>query len=621
MLSVRQTMNEAPFLPPDMLILIFEYVLRDEGDPFDAGHYLDYPGHISNWVKLSNLSKMARHIMANVRGNLTASPRMSNDDNAHILLALAGRFRKANVSALLSSPSDLSSIVATKIKALLTPVNMIAPCDAFGRTPLMVACAYGCLKVVETLMGVAVILDGGTKRSAAPGAIVPANALLVPRLLKATDDLGNTPLMHAASLSERRKTKVGIMTQLFAFGDPRISAQNEAGETALFLACSHLPKTDSEGISLDVLLKNGADTRIRATDGRTVLHAVAPRNIYFDPTLGIPRFMDRLQPRPIINARDKYGETPLLVACRRGAISVGATFIALGADVSICANDGTAPLQLACRLGSDELARNGLVRRMLDGGADPLAGSDGTNSLHAVCGIGASHAVVNPEDEALLNMLITAGARARGGAAEVINMQSRGGRTPLYIAAHCGRDDLASILLGRGGAVNLAADFGVTPLMAACYQGNTAVVKLLLQNRADVNLQDADGNTALHWLAGWCRNEEEGGGPQIALLMDYGANKSITNVEDKTAYGMVVDDPEVDFVFYNFDSHGPGVIMRDRDTGEDVCRLSENKVSEIEREDEGHFEWRGMEYQLAADPTVANPRDEYEAPIMYVVEA
>ena len=620
MLSVRESMNAVHLLrlPPEVLILIFELALRDEGDPFDAGHHA---GQIGNWVRLASVNSVVRGIMASVRGNLTASRRMIDDDNADILLALAGRFRKANVSALLSSPSDLSSIVATKIKALLTPVNMTAPCDAFGRTPLMVACAYGCLKVVKTLMGVAVILDGGTKRSAAPGAIVRANALLVPRLLKATDDLGNTPLMHAASLSEHRKTKVGIMTHLLAFGDSRvrvINAQNKAGETALFLACSHLPKTDSEGISLDVLLKNGADTRIRTNDGRTVLHAVALRNIYFDHTLGVPRFMDRLQPRPIIDARDKYGETPLLVACRRGAISVGATFIALGADVSICANDGTAPLQLACRLGSDERARNGLVRLMLDGGADPLAGSDGTNSLHAVCGIGASpsYAVVNPEDEALLNMLITAGARARGNAAEVINMQSRGGRTPLYIAAHCSRDDLASILLGRGGEVDLADDFGVTPLMIACYRGNTAVVKLLLQNRADVNLQDDDGNTALHWLAGWCLNEEKGGGPQSALLMEYGADKRITNAEGKTAHGMVVGDPEVDFVFYNFDSHGPGVIMRDRNTGEYVCRLSENKVSEIEMDDGQHFKWRGTEYHIA----VENPRGEYEARIMLVVK-
>ena len=289
MLSVRESMNRAHLLrlPPEVLILIFELALRDEGDPFNDGQYADYSGHISNWVWLANVNSVVRSIMASVRGNITASPSMTNDDNAHILLALAERFKKANVSVLFSSLRDLSDIVATKIKALLTPVNMIAPCDAFGRTPLMIACAYGCFKVVGTLLEVAVILDGGTERSAEPGAIVPANTLLVPRLLGARDGLGNTPLMHAASLSERRNTKVGIMKQLFAFGDPRINAQNEAGETALFLACAYLPRTYFEGISLDELLKHGADTQIRTNDGRTVLHALALSGIRFDPELGI----------------------------------------------------------------------------------------------------------------------------------------------------------------------------------------------------------------------------------------------------------------------------------------------------------------------------------------------
>lgn len=72
------------------------------------------------------------------------------------------------------------------------------------------------------------------------------------------------------------------------------------------------------------------------------------------------------------------------------------------------------------------------------------------------------------------------------------------GRTPLLMAALMGREEVVAMLLETN-AVDIETkefEFGRTPLLCAASQGNTEVVRLLLEKGADKSVRDIEGKTA-----------------------------------------------------------------------------------------------------------------------------
>src|SRR3989338_6210598 len=61
------------------------------------------------------------------------------------------------------------------------------------------------------------------------------------------------------------------------------------------------------------------------------------------------------------------------------------------------------------------------------------------------------------------------------------------GRTPLYIAAQRGHQQIVEMLLAAGVDMNAAANDGATPVFAAAERGHNRVVEMLVAAGADMN--------------------------------------------------------------------------------------------------------------------------------------
>jgi cytohesin len=69
--------------------------------------------------------------------------------------------------------------------------------------------------------------------------------------------------------------------------------------------------------------------------------------------------------------------------------------------------------------------------------------------------------------------------------------------TALYQAARMDATEVAALLIARGADVNARTKGGKTPLMMAAIDGNARVARLLLEHHAEVNARANDGATAL----------------------------------------------------------------------------------------------------------------------------
>jgi hypothetical protein len=107
---------------------------------------------------------------------------------------------------------------------------------------------------------------------------------------------------------------------------------------------------------------------------------------------------------------------------------------------------------------------------------------------------------------------------------------------------------ITQLLIHIGCDVNTGDDFNTTPLMIACGHGNTAVATELLNAGAQVNARksliasevigiETAGNTALHEAV----YHDAADIAIIRLLLDQGADKTITNVAGKTAHALAIE--------------------------------------------------------------------------------
>jgi ankyrin repeat protein len=101
------------------------------------------------------------------------------------------------------------------------------------------------------------------------------------------------------------------------------------------------------------------------------------------------------------------------------------------------------------------------------------------------------------------------------------NLKGPGGSTPLMYAALYGDADSVRLLLKSGADPNLRNDAGATALMWAT--DDPERTRLLLESGADANARSDDGRTPLLIAAG-----RVGSGAVVKLLLDHGANPSVT---------------------------------------------------------------------------------------------
>lgn len=118
-----------------------------------------------------------------------------------------------------------------------------------------------------------------------------------------------------------------------------------------------------------------------------------------------------------------------------------------------------------------------------------------------------------------------------------LHMPSPDGWTPLHLAAHFGRENVARDLVARGADVHAVSKNAEanTPLHAAAAGAQPALVRFLVDAGAEVDRRAAGGNTPLHVAAA------NGFEKVVVALLDAGADPAVRNEAGQTPRDVAVE--------------------------------------------------------------------------------
>jgi ankyrin repeat protein len=276
---------------------------------------------------------------------------------------------------------------------------------------------------------------GPSERSTAYGRLsytgCPSVKLATPlvfQILRLLLDKGADPLLYksqALRMASYRKNPELLRTLLESHERARGGLDDALGDA--------VGKGDDETAA--ILLEHGAsaDMGLLASVGPLAVHA------------GMAKQM--LDAGAAVEARDKEGNTALILAASRNRTEVVRLLLERGADVNAANEEGHTALTLAAFKGHDDAAA-----LLLEHGADVNARA----------------------------------ARAR----------YTPGATALIYAAYSGESDLVTRLLEGGADIDAQAKEGYTALMMAACIGQEKAAAVLIEKGADLSLRNGGGETA-----------------------------------------------------------------------------------------------------------------------------
>ena len=262
------------------------------------------------------------------------------------------------------------------------------------------------------------------------------------------------------------------------------------------------------------LLQQKTDVNASLVDGTTALHwAVRADDLETADML--------IHAGANVKSADRYGITPLSLACSNGNVAMIRKLLDAGANPNSSNPQGDTVLMVAARLGDTEA-----LAALLDRGASINAKDSPLEQTALMWAVREDH-------PGAVQLLLTRGAevdaRTRTGTAPARRPPGAGGgshgvgivrsgwpdqgfqdatpgaMTALLYAARDGALESAQMLIAGKAQVNQGEANGVTPLLIAIANGHLDLAKFLLEHGADVNAADFWGRTPL-WEAVELRN-------------------------------------------------------------------------------------------------------------------
>ena len=114
----------------------------------------------------------------------------------------------------------------------------------------------------------------------------------------------------------------------------------------------------------------------------------------------------------------------------------------------------------------------------------------------------------------------------------ILNSQNERGRTPLFVAAFDGKNDVVRYLAEQGTDVNILSDSATTAFEASAHRGHIDVMQTLLDFGANIDGTYEKGGNALYWAQVFKTDKEAL--PVVEFLVEKGANVNALSFEDCT---------------------------------------------------------------------------------------
>ena len=198
-----------------------------------------------------------------------------------------------------------------------------------------------------------------------------------------------------------------------------------------------------------------------------------------------------------VNAKDKWGHTPLYYAIRHDDSYFMNILIARGAEVNIKHPGGYSPHYM--HSGGETLlqyaaigGRTEAVKLLLEAGADIDAENDGgQTALHVILDLAQFKYTYHRLSKETVELLLGRGAD--------VNLKDKDGRAPLHLAVESAEGDIVELLLDKGAEIDAKEDVsGLTALHRAARLRKRNVAELLIARGADINVEDNQGHTPLY---------------------------------------------------------------------------------------------------------------------------
>jgi len=415
--------------------------------------------------------------------------------------------------------------------------------DASGRTPLMYACMHGHEKVAAFLLqqnansdykdvdGLAAIHYAAIA-SGDPRIGLSCSAALIRQIVQHGGEVDRKTVdgrtaVHLAVLNKC----VDVLTILRDQGADLNKFSTE-GYNAIYFACKAAVKEKSVS-GIIQLLKYGLD--INAADphsGKTTLHRAADEDI-----IEILRFL--VLEGADVALQDHDGRTIFHIATQRGSLKAMQAIVdsmkgereeggehrhavdddtktRIANGLSVQDKWGNTPLHVACAYGYQEV-----VTLLLREGSDPYIANFTKADMGELSDAGASDGEEESEDEQTAEE--AAAAKAREAAVE-----TGGGKTPYHVSTEIGHTNIFKAFVRRGLDTSHTDAGGNTVLHFAAMNNDCEIAELQLEVNPEADEVNNAGWSPLHYAAAYDALN------MIVLLLDKGADPNLANLAGQT---------------------------------------------------------------------------------------